>query len=268
MLIRISLLAMSAIVMVFFWHHPFIMPLKVFVVFLHELSHAIGALFTGGKIEFISINWDESGFTRTRGGNFLAITSAGYLGSILIGSMMLRTAIIARSEKIVSVFIGAVLIIFPLIIVQKLSQSVFIMGIVWGLAFITSGLLSVLFSRLILFVMGGLTSLYSVYDLGDFFRGDILKTDAGIIAGHYIKNETSVLILAYLIGILISILSIWILYRMVHNALHLSNLSDEEEPQINEVDLQQLELISSLTPESIEMIVKMHEERRNTSGQQ
>ncbi|MDH4262014.1 MAG: M50 family metallopeptidase [Spirochaetia bacterium] len=266
MISRIIFLASSAVVMLIFWHNPLIMPLKIFVVYLHELSHAIGAMFTGGEVQFLVVDWDESGFTRTRGGNFLAITSSGYLGSILLGSIMLRTAIINRYEKVCAIIIGLVIIVFPLLIPQKLSQAVFILGVFWGLLFIISGLLSSLVTRILLFIMGGLTSLYSVFDLGDFFRGDIAKTDAGIIAGHYMKNDLSVFILSYLIGVLISVLSIWILYKIVYNALHVSTQQLMEEnvhTEDTEEKLKQLELVSSLSPETIEMIVRLHQQKKD-----
>lgn len=262
MMIRILALISTAALMMIFWHNPLIMPLKIFVVYLHELSHAMGALFTGGEVQLLAIDWDESGFTRTRGGNFLAITASGYLGSILFGSVMLSTAIINRYEKICSIVIGLLIIVFPLLIPQKLSITVFIIGVSWGLLFVISGLLSTVVTRVILFLMGGLTSLYSVYDLGDFFRGDIAQTDAGVIAGHYMKNEYSVLILSYLIGILISVLSIWILYRIVINALHTSAEQVPLESGQADEKIQQMEILSSLTPETIEMIVRMHQQKK------
>jgi len=246
--------------MIFFWHQPYIMPLKVFVVYLHELSHALGALITGGNVQYLVINWDESGFTRTSGGNFLAITSSGYIGSILFGSLMLRTAIISRYEKIFSIFTGFIVLVFPLVFPQKLSNPVLIMGVSWGLFFIFSGLLSLILSRALLFLMGGLTSLYSLYDLNDFFRGDIAHTDAGIIAAHYFQDESVRMIFSYLIGILISALSVWILFEMIHNALHVSKQLIED-TRVSEEELRQMEILSSLTPESIDLIVKMHGER-------
>jgi hypothetical protein len=210
----------------------------------------------------ISIDWDESGFTRTRGGNFPAIICSGYLGSILFGSIMLRTAIVGRYEKICAISTGMIILLFPLIIPRMLSHAVIIMGIFWGLVFIISGLLSSFATRMLLFLMGGLTSLYSVYDLNDFFHGDISHTDAGIIASHYMRNPDAALILSYIIGIMISVLSIWILYRIVYNALHESSEVETPGTAEAEPDIRQLELVSSLAPETIEMIVKMHGQKK------
>jgi len=272
MILRVFILIVATVAMILFWHNPLIMPVKIFVVYLHELSHALGALITGGEVQLFSVDWDESGFTRTKGGNFLAITASGYLGSILFGSLMLRTAIINRYEKVCAIIIGLFILVFPLIVPPKLSHAVFIIGVSWGLLFIISGLLSSTVTRIILFVMGGLTSLYSLYDLGDFFRGDIAQTDAGIIAGHYMKSEHSAIILSYLIGILISILSVWILYRIVYNALHISTQRAIEQKEMQmQMDAEvsdQMGLISSLTPESIEMIVRLHQQKKGMASDQ
>jgi hypothetical protein len=48
------------------WDTPLVYPIKIFVVFLHELGHALAALLTGGQVVSIQIFPDESGLTTTR----------------------------------------------------------------------------------------------------------------------------------------------------------------------------------------------------------
>jgi hypothetical protein len=43
----------------FLWYTPVIFPLKIFVVLLHEISHALAALATGGTVERIVLNIDQ-----------------------------------------------------------------------------------------------------------------------------------------------------------------------------------------------------------------
>lgn len=263
---RILFLITTVGLMIFFWHSPLIMPFKVFVVYLHELSHALGTFLTGGQVQLLSIDWDESGFTQSSGGNFLAVTGSGYLGSILFGSWMLRTAIISRYEKITALVIGLIVLTFPLLISQKLGSTVFVLGVFWGLLFMISGLLSLVLSRLLLFLMGGLTSLYALYDLGDFIRGDIHLTDAGIIAHHYVRDEFFATVLAYLIGFFISVLSVWILYKILSNAFHVSRVEqDEQREKEREIQdkIAQMEIISTLEPETIDLILKLHEQKKD-----
>ncbi|MFT6786226.1 MAG: hypothetical protein ACJATG_002234, partial [Dinoroseobacter sp.] len=61
------------------WSTPLALPLKILVVFLHELSHGLAAVLTGGSIEAISLSAQQGGHAITRGGNGFIILSAGYL---------------------------------------------------------------------------------------------------------------------------------------------------------------------------------------------
>ncbi len=71
------------------WDTPIVYPIKIFVVFLHELGHALAAVLTGGQVISIQIFPDEGGLTTTRGGWPFVILSAGYLGSLLFGGVLL-----------------------------------------------------------------------------------------------------------------------------------------------------------------------------------
>jgi hypothetical protein len=71
------------------WDTPFVYPIKIFVVCLHELGHAVAALVTGGQVVSIQIFPEESGLTTTRGGWPFVILSAGHLGSMLAGGVLL-----------------------------------------------------------------------------------------------------------------------------------------------------------------------------------
>src|SRR5262245_18752803 len=73
----------------FLWHTPWVYPLKLFVVLLHEVSHGLAAVATGGRIEQIRVFPTEGGETVTTGGVPGVIASAGYLGSMLFGVTLL-----------------------------------------------------------------------------------------------------------------------------------------------------------------------------------
>ena len=68
-----------------FWRTVPLQPLRVLIVFLHELSHAIVLIATGGEVVAFSINAQEGGQVMGRGGNRFLTLTAGYLGSLLIG---------------------------------------------------------------------------------------------------------------------------------------------------------------------------------------
>lgn len=76
----------------FLWNTVWVYPLKLFVVLLHETSHGLAAILTGGRIEEIRVFAEEGGRTVTSGGNAFVVTSAGYLGSMLFGVAILIVA--------------------------------------------------------------------------------------------------------------------------------------------------------------------------------
>ncbi len=63
-------------------------PIRLFVTFLHEFGHALGAVVTGGWVEEVQINQDGSGWTRTANGNRPITIMGGYLGSALFGNIL------------------------------------------------------------------------------------------------------------------------------------------------------------------------------------
>ena len=43
------------------WATPVVLPLKLLVVFFHELSHALVAILTGGRVESFSVDFRQGG---------------------------------------------------------------------------------------------------------------------------------------------------------------------------------------------------------------
>ncbi len=67
------------------WALPLPNPVKVLSVTLHETSHALAALLTGGRVFGFAISPTGAGVTFGIGGYFPLILVAGYLGSSLWG---------------------------------------------------------------------------------------------------------------------------------------------------------------------------------------
>ena len=76
----------------FLWNTLFVYPLKIFVVFMHEVSHGLAAIATGGRILEIQINPQQGGHALTQGGSRFWTLTAGYLGSLLWGGVILLLA--------------------------------------------------------------------------------------------------------------------------------------------------------------------------------
>ena len=121
-----GLLLVAAALSVLLWFIPFAevltYPFRIFVTFIHEGGHAIAALLTGNSVESLSIATNASGETYTTQGATISqmfVSSAGYLGSITFGALLLvliRKAVAARIVLVSSaVLISALTIIYGLI---------------------------------------------------------------------------------------------------------------------------------------------------------
>jgi len=77
-------------------------PFRIFVTFIHEGGHALAALLTGNSVASLSVAMNASGETYTTQGGIISqvlISSAGYVGSMAFGALLLiliRKAIAAR----------------------------------------------------------------------------------------------------------------------------------------------------------------------------
>ncbi|MCB1201908.1 MAG: M50 family metallopeptidase [Leptospiraceae bacterium] len=263
---RVILLIVTIVMLMFFWENPVMIPLKVFVVYLHEISHALAALMTGGDVLMISIRWNESGYIRSAGGIFPIISLAGYLGSVLWGSTMLHLAMRGRGMRAISMLVGATLLIFTLIPDsvplpgdERLTKTV--AGLFWGCTFVATAAFFPRINHFLLFFMGGLTSLYSIYDLDDFFAGKVLETDAGILAKYFLGDSALVIVVAYLIAIFVAALSIAILYRILKTALrHEAPYVDDEE-ELEFPEQYPGEDLPDMPPEMIRWLHQVRESR-------
>ena len=75
------------------WQTPIVTPLRILVVFFHELSHAIATIATGGRVVEMSITAMEGGHVLSLGGNRFLTLGAGYTGSLLIGVALVLLAV-------------------------------------------------------------------------------------------------------------------------------------------------------------------------------
>jgi hypothetical protein len=124
-----TLLLTAAVISIVLWFIPFAeiltYPFRIFVTFIHEGGHAIAALLTGNSVESLSIATNASGETYTsQGGAFsqMFVASAGYLGSMAYGALLLvliRKTIAARV-----VLIGSAAIVFALTLVYGLIKPI------------------------------------------------------------------------------------------------------------------------------------------------
>jgi len=119
-------LLVAATISVVLWFIPYAefltYPFRIFVTFIHEGGHALAALLTGNSVASLSVATNASGETYTSQGGLISqllISSAGYLGSMAFGALLLvliRKAVAARIVLLCcGVFVFALTMIFGLI---------------------------------------------------------------------------------------------------------------------------------------------------------
>ncbi|KAG0148894.1 hypothetical protein CROQUDRAFT_669586 [Cronartium quercuum f. sp. fusiforme G11] len=142
-----------------------IYPFKLLTVAFHEFSHAAVGCCTGAKIESITLDPNEGGLTRMRGGIQACTLPAGYLGSSLIGALLIFTGFNIVASKVSSIVLAVVLLITLWWARNWLTRGVVVGAIVLMVAFwfIDHG------NPLRFYVLfnGVMSCLYSVWDIMD-----------------------------------------------------------------------------------------------------
>ena len=146
-------------------------PIRLFVTFLHEFGHALGAVLTGGWVEEVQINQDGSGWTRTANGNRPVTIMGGYLGSALFGNLLFYIG--ARAKRLVKPMI--ILVVFSMLVTGFYwFNSLFTTGVL--LAFSAVLLLVALktdFGREVLMFLGLASVLYIIQDFNVGPKSDL-----------------------------------------------------------------------------------------------
>ena len=167
----------------FLWDSSIVYPLKIFVVLLHEISHAIASVATGGSIEKITLDPAQGGACYCFGGNAFITLTAGYLGSLMWGAAMFFAA---RSDKVktnwVNGFIGAMVMILTIFFVRTGFGVIF--GIAFGLTMIVvSKQMGPVVNRGLLLTLGLTSALYAILDIkSDVIDRPNIRSDAAMLA--------------------------------------------------------------------------------------
>ena len=205
------------------WNIPIvshaIYPLKIFVVFMHELSHGLMAIATGGQIKEIVVVSQQGGHAITIGGSEFWTLMAGYLGSLAWGGLILVLAARTHLDKLLSTLIGIGMVLVSIRYVRNPFGLMF--GIAFGgLLVIVGLLLSEALNDLILRVIGLTSCLYAILDIkSDVLDRSHLRSDARMLS-----ELTSISTLTW--GIL------WILTAII-GTLFFLYLAGKEKPVVN-----------------------------------
>lgn len=108
--VTLGVIIAYVVVIALLWNIPYVRyilwPFKMLVIAFHEFSHAITACCTGGRVESISLDPHEGGVTHMRGGISAITLPAGYLGSSLIGALLIFCGFNITASKVASIVLG------------------------------------------------------------------------------------------------------------------------------------------------------------------
>jgi hypothetical protein len=165
------------------WDTALVYPLKIFVVLLHEVSHAIAVVATGGTLDRITLDPLQGGATYFRGGNAFLALSAGYLGSLLWGGALFTAG---RDKRVrtdwVNGAIGVLVILLTVFYVRSGFGVAF--GIFFGGAMVAASRnVGATWNRRLLLTIGLTSALYAVLDIkSDVLDRPELESDAYMLA--------------------------------------------------------------------------------------
>jgi len=129
-----TILLIATAISITLWFIPFAeiltYPFRLFVTFIHEGGHALAAVLTGNSVESLSVAMNTSGETYTTRGGLISqilISSAGYLGSMAFGSLLL--VLIRRSVAARITLAGSALLVFGLTLIFGLIKPIVSIGV-------------------------------------------------------------------------------------------------------------------------------------------
>lgn len=191
---EIALLIVLVVIIYVFWSSIFVYPLKMLVVFFHEMSHGLAAIVTGGSIERIELSPQQGGTCYTRGGFRPLVIAAGYLGSLAWGGTILVLAARTRHDKLIMGALGVILLGSAIWWVRPLISFAFGFVFAFGAVMTVAGsLLPEKFNDVLLKVIGLTSCFYAIWDIkSDAIDRNIPSSDASKFGDLLFLNSTIV----------------------------------------------------------------------------
>jgi hypothetical protein len=123
-------LLLAAVISIALWFIPYAeilsYPFRIFVTFIHEGGHAIAALLTGNSVQSLSVAMNGSGETYTTQGGWFSqmfVSSAGYIGAMTFGALLL--VLIRRAVAARIVLLGSAGIVLALTMIFGVAKPLF-----------------------------------------------------------------------------------------------------------------------------------------------
>lgn len=183
------------------WDTFLIYPIKLFVVLTHELSHAIAAIVSGGTVHSITVSENLGGSTSISDGSETVISAAGYLGSVLFGSLLFISGYNKKTANWICYSFAAIFLISAANLIDGAIGK--ILAVFYAVLLIISpNYFPKIVHNYFMKILGIVSCLYAVIDI----KVDLLTTAYRPSDAQLLANITS--IPAYVWGILWFFISI------------------------------------------------------------
>ncbi|MCU7490986.1 MAG: M50 family metallopeptidase [Ignavibacteria bacterium] len=212
-LTEIFLLTAVVIAAFFFWNSFVTFPVKLLVVLLHESSHGVMTLLTGGRIIEMQITYQLGGACVAKGGNPLIIAPAGYIGSALLGALIFASTKNFNFSRAVCDVLALVFLLLVILYIKTIFGVLFTLGFCL-LFFLSPRFLPNFIHFFLLRTIGIMSCLYVIIDI----KEDLLtsasqtNTDAGVLA-----RATHIPAMGW--GVIMFIVSVTVTFLLVRNYL-------------------------------------------------
>jgi hypothetical protein len=137
---------------------------QMLVIAFHEFGHAITACCTGGRVKSISLDPREGGVTHMQGGISAITLPAGYLGSSLIGALLIFCGFDIVASKVASIVLG-VCFLLTLWWARKDWLTIITILLAVGLLVACWFIKHAEALKYVVLFIGVMSSLYSVWDI-------------------------------------------------------------------------------------------------------
>jgi len=187
--VTLGIIVVYMVVIALLWNIPYVRwslwPFKMLVIAFHEFGHAITACCTGGRVKSISLDPREGGVTHMQGGISAITLPAGYLGSSLIGALLIFCGFDIVASKIASIVLG-VCFLLTLWWARRDWLTIVTVLLAVGLLVACWFIKHAEPLRFVVLFIGVMSALYSVWDIcDDLILRKVNTSDASVFAERY-----------------------------------------------------------------------------------
>ncbi|CZT11629.1 uncharacterized protein RAG0_15702 [Rhynchosporium agropyri] len=187
--VTLGVIAAYTVAIALLWNLPYIRwslwPFKMLVIAFHEFGHALAACCTGGRVKSISLDPREGGVTHMYGGISAITLPAGYLGSSLIGALLIFCGFNIVASKVASIVLGVCFLLTlwwarkDWLTIATVLAAVGLLVACWFIKHAEP-------LRFLVLFIGVMSALYSVWDIcDDLILRKVNESDASVFAQRY-----------------------------------------------------------------------------------